>query len=95
MLADRARYRLFHLMDGRVNPQSGNGYDMGVEFGVGDIDYQAFLGALTGSGRQHGIWEQDNAATVPSRPMRPTRSATQSAAPTRSSPCTRGDRSGP
>lgn len=67
VLAHRDRYPLFHLKDGRTNPDSAGGYDM-VEFGVGDIDYQAFLGALTGSGRQHGIWEQDNAASVAEPP---------------------------
>ncbi|CAM3479686.1 sugar phosphate isomerase/epimerase family protein [Isoptericola cucumis] len=67
VLAQRSRYPLFHLKDGRVNPGSGNGYGI-VEFGVGDIDYQSFLGALAGSGRQHGIWEQDNAASVAEPP---------------------------
>ncbi len=68
VLAHRDRYPMFHLKDGRVNPQSSNGYDI-VEFGVGDLDYQAFLGALAGSGRQHGIWEQDNASTVAEPPF--------------------------
>ncbi|MFE5309920.1 sugar phosphate isomerase/epimerase family protein [Isoptericola sp. NPDC056578] len=68
VLAHRNRYPMFHLKDGRVNPQSSNGYDI-VEFGVGDLDYQAFLGALNGSGRQHGIWEQDNASTVAEPPF--------------------------
>ncbi|MFI2296845.1 sugar phosphate isomerase/epimerase family protein [Isoptericola sp. NPDC019571] len=68
VLAHRDRYPMFHLKDGRVNPQSSNGYDI-VEFGVGDLDYQAFLGALNGSGRQHGIWEQDNASTVAEPPF--------------------------
>lgn len=67
VLANRSRYPMFHLKDGRVNPASTNGYDI-VEFGVGDIDYQAFLSALDGSGRQHGIWEQDNAASVAEPP---------------------------
>jgi sugar phosphate isomerase/epimerase len=67
VLANRKRYPLFHLKDGRVNPNVGNGYDI-VEFGAGDIDYQAFLSALGGSGRQHGIWEQDNAASVAEPP---------------------------
>ncbi|MGF0117543.1 sugar phosphate isomerase/epimerase family protein [Promicromonospora sp. Marseille-Q5078] len=68
VLANRKRYPMFHLKDGRVNPASSNGYDI-VEFGVGDLDYQAFLGALQGSGRQHGIWEQDNASTVAEPPF--------------------------
>ncbi|MFE6971967.1 sugar phosphate isomerase/epimerase family protein [Isoptericola sp. NPDC057653] len=67
VLAHRSRYPMFHLKDGKANPASGAGYDM-VEFGAGDIDYQAFLGALGGSGRQHGIWEQDNAAQVAEPP---------------------------
>ena len=68
VLAHRDRDPMFHLKDGRVIPQSSNGYDI-VEFGVGDLDYQAFLGALSGSGRQHGIWEQDNASTVAEPPF--------------------------
>ncbi|MFI2105607.1 sugar phosphate isomerase/epimerase family protein [Isoptericola sp. NPDC019693] len=68
VLAHRDRYPMFHLKDGRVNPGSSNGYDI-VEFGVGDLDYQEFLGALAGSGRQHGIWEQDNAASVAEPPF--------------------------
>lgn len=68
VLAHRDRYPLFHLKDGRANPASGAGYDM-VEFGAGTIDYTGFLGALEGSGRQHGIWEQDNAATVAEPPF--------------------------
>lgn len=67
VLANRERYPLFHLKDGRANPQSGNGYDI-VEFGAGSIDFQAFLSALGGTGRQHGIWEQDNAASVAEPP---------------------------
>lgn len=63
VLANRSRYPLFHLKDGRVNPSSDNGYDI-VEFGAGNIDFQGFLSALKGTGRQHGIWEQDNAAQV-------------------------------
>lgn len=66
VLADRKRYPLFHLKDGRAN-ETAAGYSI-VEFGVGDIDYRGFLGALQGVGRQHGIWEQDNAATVAEPP---------------------------
>ncbi|MBL0886678.1 sugar phosphate isomerase/epimerase family protein [Myceligenerans indicum] len=70
VLANRSRYPLFHLKDGRAEPETDDGYDM-VEFGVGDIDYRSFLGALTGSGRQHLIWEQDNAAQVAEPPHAP------------------------
>jgi len=67
VLAHREKYPLFHLKDGKANPESGAGYDM-VEFGAGTIDYTGFLSALAGSGRQHGIWEQDNAAQVAEPP---------------------------
>lgn len=58
------RYPLLHLKDGDVNPESERGYDI-VEFGAGDLPYTEFLSALGGAGKRHGIWEQDNAATVP------------------------------
>ncbi|PUB22780.1 sugar phosphate isomerase/epimerase [Promicromonospora sp. AC04] len=58
------RYPLLHLKDGQVNPESSAGYDM-VEFGIGDLPYTEFLSALPGGGQRHGVWEQDNAATVP------------------------------
>ncbi len=67
VLANRSRYPMFHLKDGRANPASANGYDI-VEFGAGSIDFQAFLSALGDPGRQHGIWEQDNAASVAEPP---------------------------
>lgn len=66
VLANRSRYPLFHLKDGREN-DSAAGYGF-VEFGAGDIDYQSFLGALAGAGRHHGIWEQDNAPTTAEPP---------------------------
>lgn len=66
VLANRSRYPLFHLKDGRA-AETAAGYSI-VEFGAGDIDFQSFLGALAGSGRQHGIWEQDNAASVAEPP---------------------------
>ena len=44
-------------------PGDTAGYDI-VEFGAGDLPYTEFLSALAGSGRRHGIWEQDNAASV-------------------------------
>jgi sugar phosphate isomerase/epimerase len=66
VLADRSRYPLFHLKDGRaVDTPAGFTF---VEFGAGDIDFKAFLGALAGVGRSHGIWEQDNAPTVAEPP---------------------------
>ncbi|WP_369375471.1 sugar phosphate isomerase/epimerase family protein [Promicromonospora sp. Populi] len=58
------RYPLLHLKDGEVNPESEAGYNM-VEFGIGDIPYREFLSALPGSGKRHGVWEQDNAAQAP------------------------------
>ncbi|MBO0608386.1 sugar phosphate isomerase/epimerase family protein [Myceligenerans salitolerans] len=67
VLANRHRYPLFHIKDGRAEPETESGYGI-VEFGAGDIDYQAFLGALAGSGRHHPIWEQDNAAQVAEPP---------------------------
>ena len=57
------RYPLLHLKDGEVNPENPAGYDM-VEFGIGDLPYKEFLSALAGGGKRHGIWEQDNAASV-------------------------------
>ncbi|MFD6445780.1 sugar phosphate isomerase/epimerase family protein [Promicromonospora sp. NPDC060204] len=57
------RYPLLHLKDGDANPANTGGYDI-VEFGAGDLPYTEFLSALAGSGQRHGIWEQDNAASV-------------------------------
>ncbi|WP_454859474.1 sugar phosphate isomerase/epimerase family protein [Promicromonospora soli] len=57
------RYPLLHLKDGEVNPENSGGYDI-VEFGAGDLPYKEFLSALAGGGKRHGIWEQDNAASV-------------------------------
>lgn len=57
------RYPLLHLKDGDANPANTGGYDI-VEFGAGDLPYTEFLSALAGSGRRHGIWEQDNAGSV-------------------------------
>lgn len=59
---DPRRFPILHLKDGKVNPESANGYDI-IEFGAGDIDYTAFLSQLRDRGQRYGMFEQDNAAT--------------------------------
>ncbi|GAA2080110.1 sugar phosphate isomerase/epimerase family protein [Microbacterium hatanonis] len=61
------RFPLVHLKDGKLNPASSNGYDI-VEFGAGNIDYTAFLSQLSDRGQRYGLFEQDNASTVPVNP---------------------------
>ncbi|QMU98642.1 sugar phosphate isomerase/epimerase [Microbacterium esteraromaticum] len=63
VLRDPDRFPLLHLKDGKLNPESGNGYDI-IEFGAGDIDYQSFLAPLRNRGQRWGMYEQDNAATT-------------------------------
>ena len=67
--ADPRRFPLLHLKDGKINQNSGNGYDI-IEFGAGDINYQEFLSATRDRGQRFGLWEQDNAAStaVPPNP---------------------------
>ena len=60
---DPRRFPILHLKDGKTNESSGNGYDI-IEFGAGDIPYQAFLSQLRDRGQRFGLYEQDNAATV-------------------------------
>jgi sugar phosphate isomerase/epimerase len=60
---DPRRFPILHLKDGRTNEASGNGLDI-IEFGAGDIPYQAFLSQLRDRGQRFGLYEQDNAATV-------------------------------
>lgn len=67
VLKDPRRYPLLHLKDGKRNQASANGYDI-IEFGAGNIDYAAFLGATRDRGGRLGLWEQDNAATVAAPP---------------------------
>jgi sugar phosphate isomerase/epimerase len=64
---DPRRFPILHLKDGRLNPNSANGYDI-VEFGEGNIDYTAFLSVLRDRGQRYGVFEQDNASTVPVNP---------------------------
>ncbi|MFG6402875.1 sugar phosphate isomerase/epimerase family protein [Microbacterium sp. P04] len=64
---DPRRFPLVHLKDGKLNPNSANGYDI-IEFGAGDINYTAFLSELRDRGQRFGIYEQDNASTVPINP---------------------------
>lgn len=62
--ADPRRFPLLHLKDGKLNPNTNNGYNY-VEFGAGDIDFQSFLSATRDRGQRHGMWEQDDASTNP------------------------------
>lgn len=64
VLKDPRRFPLLHLKDGKINPDNPNGYDI-VEFGVGNIDYQAFLSALRDRGGRIGLFEQDTAGDTP------------------------------
>lgn len=64
VLKDPRRFPLLHLKDGKVNPDVVEGYNY-VEFGTGNIDFQAFLGATRDRGQRVGLWEQDDAATNP------------------------------
>ena len=59
--AQRHRYPLFHIKDGKSNPASPNGYDM-VDVGEGDIDFRGFLSAVGEKWRHHYIMERDNAS---------------------------------
>ncbi|MWC00427.1 TIM barrel protein [Agromyces sp. MMS17-SY077] len=60
--ANRRRFPLLHLKDGKLNPANPNGYDI-IEFGAGSIPYADILAEIQGDrGQRRGIWEQDNAA---------------------------------
>jgi len=61
--SDPRRTPLFHLKDGKANGASANGYDI-IEFGAGDLPYQAFLSQLRARGQHYGMWEQDNASST-------------------------------
>ncbi len=54
------RFPLFHVKDGKLNPESEMGYDM-VPLGFGDIDYGAFFRRVPPAGRSNPMWEQDTA----------------------------------
>lgn len=54
------RYPLFHAKDGDSRPGTANGYEI-VPFGLGDIDYRAFLAGVGAKGYHNPMWEQDNA----------------------------------
>ncbi|MFJ6653427.1 sugar phosphate isomerase/epimerase family protein [Microbacterium sp. NPDC091313] len=64
---DPRRFPILHLKDGQLNPSVADGYSI-VEFGAGDIDYTAFLSQLRDRGQRFGMFEQDNASTVPVNP---------------------------
>ncbi|MDQ1135600.1 sugar phosphate isomerase/epimerase [Microbacterium sp. SORGH_AS 1204] len=64
---DPRRFPILHLKDGKLNPNVANGYEI-VEFGAGNIDYTAFLSQLRDRGQRYGMYEQDNASTVPINP---------------------------
>ncbi|WP_395245758.1 sugar phosphate isomerase/epimerase family protein [Agromyces sp. MMS24-K17] len=61
---DPRRFPLVHLKDGKLNPASGNGYDI-IEFGAGDIPYAEILKELQRNrGQRFGMYEQDNASST-------------------------------
>jgi len=64
---DPRRFPMLHLKDGKTNTGSANGYDI-IEFGEGNIDYQAFLSQLRTRGQHFGLFEQDNASSVAAPP---------------------------
>ncbi|PPH03494.1 xylose isomerase [Rathayibacter sp. AY1F6] len=61
------RYPILHLKDGKTNNANTNGYDI-VEFGAGNLPYQAFLSELRDRGQRFGVWEQDTAPTLTTPP---------------------------
>lgn len=61
------RYPILHLKDGKTNNATTNGYDI-VEFGAGNLPYQAFLSELRDRGQRFGVWEQDTAPTLATPP---------------------------
>lgn len=61
------RYPILHLKDGKTNNANTNGYDI-VEFGAGNLPYQAFLSELRDRGQRFGVWEQDTAPTLATPP---------------------------
>lgn len=61
------RYPILHLKDGRTNNATTHGFDI-VEFGAGDLPYQAFLSQLRDRGQRYGVWEQDTAPTLAEAP---------------------------
>ncbi|KAA9108524.1 sugar phosphate isomerase/epimerase [Microbacterium rhizomatis] len=68
---DPRRFPLVHLKDGKINPASGNGYDI-IEFGAGNIPYQEILSALQRNrGQRYGMYEQDNAGNTAVAPNTP------------------------
>jgi sugar phosphate isomerase/epimerase len=58
------RYPLFHVKDGRRNPQSYNGYDI-VDVGQGDIDFERFFKKVGGKTKHHYLNENDEAGNHP------------------------------
>ncbi|MFY1670414.1 sugar phosphate isomerase/epimerase family protein [Plantactinospora sp. WMMB334] len=64
------RYPLFHVKDGvpLPDPQQGNSY-ADVEFGLGEIPFDEFFGALRGNPYRYGyLWEQDTAPSAQPNP---------------------------
>jgi sugar phosphate isomerase/epimerase len=60
--AQSTRFPLFHAKDGKRDLTVANGYQF-APYGLGDIDYQTFLGRVGAKGYHNPMWEQDNAAT--------------------------------
>jgi sugar phosphate isomerase/epimerase len=54
------RFPLFHVKDGKSNPNVTNGYDM-VPAGTGDVPLQELLETIGQKGYHHPNYEQDNA----------------------------------
>ncbi|AEG45327.1 sugar phosphate isomerase/epimerase [Isoptericola variabilis] len=58
------RFPLFHAKDGAARPDLAAGYSI-VPLGQGDIDYKTFFQRIGAKGYHNAMYEQDNAATVP------------------------------
>jgi sugar phosphate isomerase/epimerase len=62
--ANRARYPIFHVKEGKKNQASQNGYDM-EDVGQGHIDFENFFCTLGEKDSHWYLWERDNANTHP------------------------------
>ncbi|KQZ85686.1 Tat (twin-arginine translocation) pathway signal sequence [Microbacterium sp. Root166] len=62
--AQTQRFPLFHAKDGAARPDLPAGYTI-APFGQGSIDYTTFFQRIGAKGSHNSMYEQDNAATVP------------------------------
>lgn len=62
--ANRARYPIFHVKEGKRNQASQNGYDM-EDVGQGHIDFENFFCTIGEQDSHWYLWERDNANTHP------------------------------